>query len=446
MDKTTALPTDLQAFAAGPAKDILIGMKGSDKLVPFPHDLAHASKAEQDAFRERMKATMECKIDGCTREVTAAFSTKIQSYYKHVAGTNDERDHEPESYWHQLAKIVIVAWAKDHPAVAKVEAEKPSEDGLRRPDVTITTHSGTRIAVEIQYSAMTEAQFHERDRELADRYDVRVWLLGHQGENLKIRNRGTTIKLDGLPRVILDTAIKAERGRCTLAWINPEQQRLMTVWDSATAGTVQPVRGNDTTGLQVSSLTQCEITDHSGIRTVGQEALDTARALRVARDGEESVKAGELRVIEERLLADQRRREARERRKQGVESPRATKRRRQGAYRNSGLAAWRQQMRADGRVIDLGATTPEEEKFANIVDMTVEHWKSHTVRFIMRVPEATPWTTLCAEITSGIPRDREISGDLWDAYRRFVRTMSEAGLIWCGNGDRPWVGPRFPHR
>ena len=91
------------------------------------------------------------------------------------------------------------------------------EGGIRRrrPDITITTASGTRIAVEVQYARMSVADYQARSRDHTREYDARAWLLGHVGDNFT--NKDGTVRAEragpGDPGRRRDAAVAQRRDR-----------------------------------------------------------------------------------------------------------------------------------------------------------------------------------------------------------------------------------------
>ena len=119
------------------------------------------------------------------------------------------------------AELLIEHWAQTQGATA--HREKTMDNRKRRPDVTITTPSGAKIAVEIQYSGMSVSKYRERNLGHGTDFAARVWLLGHAAPNFRMQRR--TLTLNSLARAI------AEDGN-TLLWLNPTGEgQLLTAWD-----------------------------------------------------------------------------------------------------------------------------------------------------------------------------------------------------------------------
>lgn len=82
--------------------------------------------------------------------------------------------HSPESLWHSRAKLRFRRWAQGLGASAQVEAYTP--EGRRRSDVAITLADGTRLAIEVQAGAITDAEWLDRHEDYARAGIIDVWV------------------------------------------------------------------------------------------------------------------------------------------------------------------------------------------------------------------------------------------------------------------------------
>lgn len=86
--------------------------------------------------------------------------------------------HTPESLEHAHGKQVIRRWAMDQGFTARVEAR--TADGRRRSDVEVNLPGGARVAIELQCSEITDAEWLDRHEDYvrAEITDVWVWRPG----------------------------------------------------------------------------------------------------------------------------------------------------------------------------------------------------------------------------------------------------------------------------
>lgn len=96
-------------------------------------------------------------------------------YFRHPPGMARGL-HSPETVWHVDGKLLIARWTRQQPSVTHVELESWTHDRSRRADVLITLTSGTRIAVELQTRALTDADWSARHHDYARQGIVDVWL------------------------------------------------------------------------------------------------------------------------------------------------------------------------------------------------------------------------------------------------------------------------------
>ena len=82
--------------------------------------------------------------------------------------------HSPETLWHAEGKQLLRRWAQDQGASARVEAW--TDDGRRRSDVAVTLPGGGRVALEVQLSDITDAEWLARHDDYVRVGITDVWL------------------------------------------------------------------------------------------------------------------------------------------------------------------------------------------------------------------------------------------------------------------------------
>jgi len=212
-------------------------------VVRFPQ--ANYSLAEKAAYRRYCRAHMVCVVDACRAQLNANFRKTKISGYSHAKGTANE--HASERIWHQMGKQIVARWAILQGAQARIE--ECSGDATRRPDVTITTPSDVKIAVEVQYASMTYDAYISRHEDHRRQYAISVWLLGDGGDNLRHRQNGD-IKLNQLAQAIRDHGD-------TLLWLNASAGTVMTVWDGEDEFGHVPATGAIATSCDVVPIEDC---------------------------------------------------------------------------------------------------------------------------------------------------------------------------------------------
>lgn len=199
---------DLHAFRRG-ADAFIFAARRDDPTAPLVY-LEQGSARECKAFA---KANLICPEPGCT---TPALTTVSRSQggrrdgYRHLRRPLD-RTHAPESVMHRQGKALVARWASSHPRVAVVEVERPV--GNRTADVLLTGHHGGRIAVEIQYSALSVDEHEQRTEDYLTQGVQPVWLWGHVGHHSPVYR-------------LRDVHASVVRRDWPLLWVNPAEEKV----------------------------------------------------------------------------------------------------------------------------------------------------------------------------------------------------------------------------
>ena len=98
-----------------------------------------------------------------------------QPHFAHPPGMAPPDGHRsPESAWHSQTKRRLERWAIAQGAAARIEAR--TADGRRRTDVSVTLPGGPTLAVEVQFSSITDAEILARGEDYLRAGSTVVWV------------------------------------------------------------------------------------------------------------------------------------------------------------------------------------------------------------------------------------------------------------------------------
>ncbi|GEK19875.1 hypothetical protein CXY01_03950 [Cellulomonas xylanilytica] len=160
-----------------------------------------------------------CVVPGCPSEgLTAAHRHNKRDGFVH-RGTNVTAGHAAESVNHLQGKAAVMAWlARVHPELdARTEVSLAGRE--RVADVLVTFRDGQRVAIEVQYAAMKVGEWEERHHSYARMGIVDVWLFGHTGHQMNVRD-GAVYPND-VQRKVMETG-------APLLWVNPDLDMIAT--------------------------------------------------------------------------------------------------------------------------------------------------------------------------------------------------------------------------
>ena len=93
--------------------------------------------------------------------------------------------HSPESEWHWQTKHRLCQWARSQGAAARVEVR--TADGRRRSDVSVLLPGGEQLAIEVQYSPITDAEILARHQDYARVKTAVTWVWRDQPPHVLYR-------------------------------------------------------------------------------------------------------------------------------------------------------------------------------------------------------------------------------------------------------------------
>jgi len=137
--------------------------------------------------RHFARTELRCPVEDCpTPEFTTVSraSTGGRDGFRHLHGNFQ---HAPESLFHLEAKGQIARYLQEIAPTAHVEMEQASNRERERiADIMVTFADGSRMAIEIQYSALTAEDWQARHDSYRRQGIVDVWLFGHTGAQLRV--------------------------------------------------------------------------------------------------------------------------------------------------------------------------------------------------------------------------------------------------------------------
>lgn len=185
-----------------------------DDVTTATGGLVYLEQGQAHAMRAQTRRELRCPEPACAAPdiTTVSRSTGgARDGFRHLRrpGTGA---HAPESVMHRQAKALVARWADGHPSVAAVQVEASLGGGERVADVLLTSRSGNRMAVEIQFAGLTLDSYLERTRSYASLGITVVWLWGNCGPHS--------------PRIGHVSALHqlAVRDARPLLWVNPADE------------------------------------------------------------------------------------------------------------------------------------------------------------------------------------------------------------------------------
>jgi hypothetical protein len=169
-------------------------------------------------LRTRCKAgDLVCPMADCSspalntrRGYENRWGTFVADGFKHCVRPTP--DHKPESFHHVQGKLLVADWLTSVGCI-DVEVERYDTQAHRTPDISAISPTGTRLAIEVQYSDLLVSTWLERDADLRHAGMKPIWMWGHS--RLELATEATSSRPTALQHLLL-----ANGGR--LWWINPD--------------------------------------------------------------------------------------------------------------------------------------------------------------------------------------------------------------------------------
>lgn len=207
---------EVARFTNGETRLVYARYRGALPSAPLYHLEDNTVTKEVRAFTRQH---LVCVVPGCPSEgLTAAHRHNKRDGFVH-RGTNVTTGHAAESVNHRQGKAAVMAWlARVHPELdARTEVSLAGRE--RVADVLVTFRDGQRVAIEVQYAGMKVAEWEERHRSYARMGIVDVWLFGHTGHQMNVRD-GAVYPND-VQRKVIETG-------APVLWVNPDLDMIAT--------------------------------------------------------------------------------------------------------------------------------------------------------------------------------------------------------------------------
>jgi hypothetical protein len=164
---------ELAGFAASTETRQLFALDRETKLI------VQLPNGKADSFRDGCRSgRFVCPLESCdSPEYTAVGGASRRHHFRHRAPAAG--GHAPETWLHEMAKHVLAQHLQERYPAAQVYADTKSVDGGQRPDVLVEI-DGHRLAFEVQYSAITIADWKKRHEGYAAAGIRDVWLFGNR--------------------------------------------------------------------------------------------------------------------------------------------------------------------------------------------------------------------------------------------------------------------------
>lgn len=191
-------------------------------------DLPVSTKPGALTWKKRCHAgELMCPYPACGVAFATARGGRRRHSFAHPAGVPDHSSPGArETWWHLNAKHTMAAWARTAFPGAQVRVDDIQlavGDQRRQPDVLVVLRDGRRLAVELQYSALTALEWTARHDFYRSCGIVDVWLFAHTGPQFKLNTSGgrQSVRLLPVHQAML-------RAGVVPMWFNPVWARLAT--------------------------------------------------------------------------------------------------------------------------------------------------------------------------------------------------------------------------
>jgi Competence protein CoiA-like family len=160
-----------------------------------------------------------CPVPGCEAPAYTTRGGSRRDHFAHLrlAGAG----HAPETFFHFVAKQLLGEWLRSRYPIAHVVVDHQAVENRQVPDVLCTFPDGRRFAFEVQYAALTEADWEKRHHGYALQEIVDVWLFGHIRRYLRPDRYGDRFRVVPVMRRAIESG-------APVYWLNPDERSIGT--------------------------------------------------------------------------------------------------------------------------------------------------------------------------------------------------------------------------
>lgn len=277
-------PEALASFQNGEERLVYARLKGASLETP-PYFLADGSARSQD-LKQWVREHLECLMPECADRRLIAVNRSEHSGrrdgFSHFRGAGK---HGIEGLFHQQGKALIQAWIAERYPYLDARVEEPIAARERVADVMVTWPTGHRVAVEIQYAALTVEEWLERHNSYLRNDIVPIWLLGHHGVHMKAAKGSTDPTSDQVAGQVQLAVLhqKMIEHRAAVLWLNPVDRTVATPWTVIRLGGTHDefyasCRPDTSRAfLTVENLNDCELDPLDGLITPAHNLISAAQ-------------------------------------------------------------------------------------------------------------------------------------------------------------------------
>lgn len=203
-------PEQIAAFSDGETRFIAAAYRDPGR----ERELFVLEDGRADQLRHFTRDHLRCLIRDCqSPDIVAVSRAQRRDGFSHKSGGGR---HSPETVNHLQGKAVLAEWLRGRvPRDALVEVEAAIDTQRTRvADVLVTFASGKQLAFEVQYAALTVAEWRLRHESYRSQGVVDVWLWGHTRMRKSRSSWDPPFRLD-------DVQDEARRAGLPVHWINP---------------------------------------------------------------------------------------------------------------------------------------------------------------------------------------------------------------------------------
>ena len=138
--------------------------------------LTFLERGQADAYRADARAgLLVCPLADCSDPRLVVRAGSKRDHFAHRPGAGG---HGPETIAHHTAKHLIGHWLRGHYPDVQVDVDTKHIDTGRLPDVLVTLSTGRQVGYEVQFAALTAAEWGRRHQAYVDAGVRDVWLFG----------------------------------------------------------------------------------------------------------------------------------------------------------------------------------------------------------------------------------------------------------------------------